>query len=56
MIKDQKLGITIYIILFVLILWFVFHTSIISDKNPERMKLIGNLIKKANPKKKNKGN
>ena len=52
MIKDQKLGITIYIILFVLILWFVFHTSIISDKNPERMKLIGNLIKKANPKKK----
>lgn len=45
MIKDQKLGIIIYIILFVLIIWFVFHTSIISDKNPERMKYLGEKLK-----------
>lgn len=46
MLKDQRLGIIIYIILFILILWFVFHTSIISDKNPERMKLLGNKLKR----------
>ena len=54
MITDQKLGIIIYIILFVLIIWFVFHTSIISDKNPERMKYLGEKLKfKKNKKDKN---
>ena len=45
MIKDQRLGIIIYIVLFCLIIWFVFHTSIISDKNPERIRLIENKFK-----------
>ena len=54
MIKDQKKGIIIYIILLILILWFVFHTSIISDKNPERMKLIGNKLKGVKEKKEKK--
>lgn len=33
MIKNSKLSITVYIILFIIIAWFVFKTSIISDKN-----------------------
>lgn len=34
-IKDAKLGSILYIILFLIIVWFVFHTSIISDKTPK---------------------
>lgn len=36
MLKDQKAGIIIYVILFIIIMWFVLHTSIISDKNPKK--------------------
>ncbi len=35
-VKDPVLGKIIYIIIFVIVLWFVLHTSIISDKNPKR--------------------
>ncbi len=38
MLKDQKSGIIIYIILFIIIMWFVLHTTIISDKTPNRQK------------------
>ena len=31
--EDQMIGRIIYIIIFVLVVWFVFHTSIISDKS-----------------------
>lgn len=31
-IKNAKLGIIIYVILFVLVVWFILHTSVISDK------------------------
>lgn len=40
---NSKLGIIMYIIIFILVLWFVFHTSIITDK---KIKL--NLKKKMN--------
>lgn len=33
--KDQVMGIALYIVIFILVIWFVFHTSIISDKNPQ---------------------
>ena len=35
---DPKIGQILFIIIFVLVAWFVFHTSIISDKSPEMMK------------------
>ncbi len=38
--KDQIVGEIIYIIIFIIVIWFVFHTSIISDKNPKRAKRI----------------
>ena len=38
--KDQVVGQTIYIIIFIIVLWFVFHTSIISDKSPKLEKKI----------------
>ena len=36
--KDQIIGEIIYIIIFIIVIWFVLHTSIISDKNPKRSK------------------
>ena len=39
--KDPIVGQVIYIVIFILVIWFVFHTTIISDKSPE----IGNKIK-----------
>ena len=36
--KDPMVGQILFIIIFVLVAWFVFHTTIISDKNPERVK------------------
>lgn len=36
--KDPIIGEIIYIIIFILVIWFVLHTSIISDKNPKRAK------------------
>ena len=37
-IKNPKLGILIYIILFFMVAWFAFHTSIISDKLETKIK------------------
>ena len=39
-IKDQTLGIIVYIIIFIIVLWFILHTSIISEKNPKLTKKI----------------
>ncbi len=39
-IKDPMLGKIIYIIIFIIVLWFVLHTSIISDKSPKITKKI----------------
>ena len=50
-IKNAKLGIVIYIILFCLVLWFILHTSIISDKIEHKTK---DIEKKLYPKKKKK--
>lgn len=66
-IKDPVIGQTIYILIFILVVWFVFHTSIITDKsqnvrksikkklhlNPEKS-LVENLLKKDSKKKKMK--
>lgn len=38
--KDPIIGEIIYIIIFILVIWFVLHTSIISDKNPKRAQKI----------------
>jgi len=38
--KDSIVGQILFVIIFILVVWFVFHTSIISDKNPERLKKI----------------
>ena len=38
--QDQTLGTIIYIIIFIIVLWFVLHTTIISDKTPEHTKKI----------------
>ena len=37
---DPFIGQILFIVLFILILWLVFHTSIISDKNPQRTERI----------------
>lgn len=44
-VKDPQLGSTLYIILFLIIVWFVFHTSIISDKTPQLTEKIVEKIK-----------
>ena len=56
-IKDPVLGKIIYIIIFVIVLWFVLHTTIISDKTPTRTKKIEekfSIFRKENPKTKKK--
>jgi UDP-GlcNAc:undecaprenyl-phosphate GlcNAc-1-phosphate transferase len=50
-IKNAKLGTIIYIILFVLVVWFVLHTSIISDKIETKTKDLENKLKKKKTKK-----
>ena len=46
-INDAKLGTIMYIILFIVVLWIILHTSIISDKLPkETKKFEKNLFKK----------
>ncbi len=42
---NPTIGLTIYIILFILVLWFVFHTTIISEKNPKMVKKLEKIIK-----------
>ncbi len=43
--KDQELGKIIYIIIFFIFLWFILHTSIISDKNPKITRKIEEKLK-----------
>lgn len=50
-IKDPMLGKIVYIIIFIIVLWFVLHTSIISDKSPKLTNKIKNTL---TPKKKKK--
>lgn len=33
---DQKIGQVLFVIIFIIVLWFVMHTTIISDKTPKR--------------------
>ena len=42
--KDSKIGQALFIVIFILVTWFVFHTTIISDKNPEILKKIESKI------------
>lgn len=44
-VKNAKIGQIIYIILFIVIVWFVLHTSIISEKSPQIAKKIISKIK-----------
>lgn len=53
-IKDPQLGSILYIILFLIIVWFVFHTSIISDKTPKLTEKLTSKIKKDQPKEQKK--
>ena len=50
-IKDPVLGQVLYIIIFIIVLWFVFHTSIISDKSPKLTKKLKDKIKLSDDKK-----
>ena len=44
---DPKIGQVLYIIIFILVIWFVLHTTIISDKTPEQTdKIIHKLLPK----------
>lgn len=52
--KNRLTGQIIYAIIFVIVLWFVLHTTIISDNNPKRTEKILGFMKKKN--KKNKKN
>jgi len=51
--KDPKIGQILFIIIFIIVVWFVFHTTIISDKSPQLMQKIESKIgiKKKNTKK-----
>ena len=37
---NPQIGQVLIIIIFIIVVWFVFHTTIISDKNPDRIKKI----------------
>lgn len=43
---DQQIGQILYIIIFFLVLWFIFHTTIILDKTPKKANIIKNLKNK----------
>ena len=43
---DQQLGQILYIIIFFMVLWFIFHTTIILDKTPRKTDLMGKIKKK----------
>lgn len=57
--KDPLIGKIIYAVIFIIFLWFVLHTTIISDKNPTRTKMIKEKLNIKNPQikksKRNKG-
>ena len=48
--KDPIIGLVIYAVIFILVIWFVFHTTIISDKSPELKNKIKNKILNKNNK------
>ena len=50
--KDPYFGIVLYIILLILVLWFILHTSIISEKMETKVKTFEKNHKKINRKKK----
>ena len=41
---DKTIGEVIYIIIFIIFLWFILHTTIISEKSPKMTKKIKNKI------------
>lgn len=43
-IKDSTMGIILYILILIIVIWFIFHTSIISDKGPELTKKVKSKI------------
>ena len=43
---DPIIGEIIYILIFIIVIWFVLHTTIISDKTPKRTKQIINKLKR----------
>lgn len=49
--KDPGLGKIVYIVIFVIMLWFVLQTSIITDKNPKRAKKLKDKLTKRKKKK-----
>lgn len=51
--KDPIVGQIIYIIIFIIVVWFIFHTSIISEKNPKLTKKVKEKLKIKKPRKKN---
>ncbi len=48
---NPKIGAAIYIVIFILVVWFVFHTTIISDKTPQLSRKIEKKIFKKKKKK-----
>lgn len=52
--KDPLIGRIIYIIILIIVLWFVFHTTIISEKNPEMVKKIEKKLLETTKRKKSK--
>ena len=43
--KDPLIGEIIFVILFILVVWFILHTTIISDKTPQKTEELLNKIK-----------
>lgn len=54
--KDPSLGIIIYVILFIVVVWFVLHTSIISEKGSNQIKKLESSMKDKISKKKQPDN
>ena len=52
--KDPIIGQILYIVIFIIVLWFVLHTTIISDKTPKHTKKLKEKILNIKPKQKNK--
>lgn len=51
-INDALKGIIMYILILIIVLWFVFHTTIISDKSPELAKKVKSKLTNSNKKSK----
>lgn len=55
-IKDPTRGIIMYVLILIIVLWFVFHTTIISDKSPEITKKVKSKLINSNKNNAKKGN